>query len=98
MRSTEAPLEPCVADLEIAIDPIAWVENATQWRELLNRVQDAKDEVFDLASRAGPTSWLTGAVVLVVAVELVRLRRAQTERRPAPARVWPDIVAPSELA
>jgi hypothetical protein len=97
VSAPEDALAPQGADLQTPVLPIEALELATDWQQVGDQTRAALDRIFSLAGRAGPWSWLAGGILLAVAAEAVRRRRAARARRPAPAD-WPDVIAPNGLA
>ncbi len=93
-----APLEPEAAGVQSAAVFSGPLDFASDWQELLKRTGEAGDEVFCAFNDGRAAFWVTGAAVLTVALELVRLRQTQQLHRQRPAGDWPEVVAPSGLA
>jgi hypothetical protein len=69
---------------------------AEDWHDFLAGARAAGDDMMHLASRSGPSCWLTGTAIALVAVELTRLQRERALR--TGVATWPEIVAPRGLA
>jgi hypothetical protein len=90
---TETLADP-LQTVKVSSSPFDITEN---WHELLVNARAAGDELVELASHSRPAYWMASAVVLLVAVEMVRLQRERSSKQ-MPATAWPQIVAPSGLA
>jgi hypothetical protein len=67
------------------------------WNDLLAEARATCDEFVYAAAGTGRAYWLTGAALLVVAAELVRMRQEKAAKH-RPAAGWLDVTAPSGLA
>jgi hypothetical protein len=89
------PVLPQTADLLIPGSPGNPFDLWTDSVPLLAQTRAAGDYLLSLVHAVGPAGWLSGAVVLAVALETVRYRRESQRRTRAG---WPDVLPPSELA
>jgi hypothetical protein len=94
----ENRLEPASADIQIAVTSLDGFEFVADWQNLLRRTEDAGSSVLQALTRGGAASWLTGATMLVVAAELVRLNRVRHANQESAPRQWPGVNGPGELA
>jgi hypothetical protein len=95
--SPESVIEELADSVQTASAAIGSFDFTEQWHELLVQAQSTGDEVIHLAARTGPMAWLAGGGLLIIATEIVRLRRERSLKNLTIAGWW-EVTAPSGLA